>query len=70
MSIKQQERSVSDPRYDRMRRSKTSLREKMSEIISLREQVAQAELAMLDSEGDGASKHATTVREKHREPPV
>jgi hypothetical protein len=45
MSIKQQERSVSDPRYDRMRRSKTSLREKMSEIISLREQVAQAELA-------------------------
>jgi hypothetical protein len=38
---KQQERSVSHPRYHRMRR----LREKMSEVISLREKVAQAELA-------------------------
>jgi hypothetical protein len=38
---------MSELRYDRTYRSKETLREKMSEIISLRERVAQAELATL-----------------------
>jgi hypothetical protein len=72
MRTKQQERSAPGRSRDRAYRSKTNLRQRMSELVSLREQVAQAELATLnlDSEGDEGSKHATMVREKHREPPV
>jgi len=41
MSKKQQSRPVSTHRNDRRRRSKANLRQKMSELLSLRERVAQ-----------------------------
>jgi hypothetical protein len=57
MSSKQRKTSIFELRYDRTYRSKTNLRQRMSELISLRERVAQAELATPknDIENEGAS---------------
>jgi hypothetical protein len=61
MSSKQRKTSVSELRYDRTYRSKGNLRQKMSELISLREKVAQAELAKLGIGDTGSSD------ERHRQ---
>lgn len=45
MRAHRQKRSKSDARFDRNLGPKVTLRRQMSEVISLREQVAQAELA-------------------------
>ena len=57
MSSKQRKTSIFELRYDRTYRSKTNLRQRMSELISLRERVAQAELVapQLDVEAEWTS---------------
>jgi hypothetical protein len=45
MSTKQKTHSAPRPRYARTLRPNSNLRQRMSELISLRERVAQAELA-------------------------
>jgi hypothetical protein len=65
MDDRQQMHSVSHPSDDGPR-SKVNLLQKMSEVISLREKVAQAELAQLGNGDEGSSARATSADEKYQ----